>query len=308
MAQIKLWPEQAGKILEEVFGEGKVTAPLSYSPGKKGISYFAIHTDSERKVGNLKTLLKDICQIPAEHMLPAYSDTPLESNRGVLKLHIPGAIAEEVVTTLYNAKDQIEAFLNTVEPEIESPIQEEFRSRAAHTEKFGRPALNWPSVSPEKQAQALWFLEKGKPASMSDQEYEAITSWSLPPQNPHTSTMFMFNDAGRMVTAEGEQRQKLIEEYEAVCQTRLNMLDEKTPVDYLFNKETGEIDTLPAGTVYQKIVSGRTSQLEAATYWNPEEQRYYVREAERYKAQTPDHSIAMQPIIEAIEELCKLKV
>ena len=267
-----LWPDQCQVELEQIFGEGTIEAPTAFARTKRGLPKFSIKLDSEHRVPMVIEVLTNAGVDPAL-LKNAHDNYPFDKFKGVIHLYIPKNVSASLISLIVCNGDSLKEVLQAElkKPKAVAPqntIKKDWDAAGLYQNKFGQPAKAYPTSCPEYNAKVFHLLNRGEEVS------EDLLKWLVPPQVP-VGIMFCITEDGKLDIADAEQRAALIDEYEAVVQARCDML-EGEPTDRVFNTQTGEVDQLPAGTVYEKITSGDYANIGAATYWNPKMGEYYT--------------------------------
>ena len=285
----QLWPEDIAEVLSShIFGEGNIKAPLSFA-APRGLSYFTVDCGDAKKAIAIRDYLVDKNILPKFWVKTEFYYTPNATNYGKLQIHIPRQLAERALTAIVAAASDLKGLLAQHETipyaaylrSLETP-QEPVRPPAAPTYRdvYGMYAEQEPTFVPEITAVIERHMKSGKSLESLP---EQLVPWFIPPQSPD-AFMFYVNSDGKFAIAEGDERQKLVKEYEDRVTLRNRRLGD---FDTMFNPGTGEIEKLPAGTVYKAIKSGNVESLGPATYWNPQTKRHHLlteKEIERVQA------------------------
>lgn len=279
MVKIKIWPDQAAKHLETVFGEGTVKAPMSYSRTKRGLPFFQIKTGEERRPDHVIKTLQRI-GIPNSILADGYRDRLGEHYKGVLLMRIPASGVESILKLVHTHEDDINKALTEDIPELKTvklSAKADWDAEKINAMTYGIPAESLPHSAPEMSAYAAHIMSK------SDELVPELMGWFIPQQVPGPMAMAITPE-GKIGFATPEQRAEQEREYEAHVAKRMEMLDKQNPVDRIFDNSTGQINEFPGGTIHQMIIDGKRSSVGTGTYWNPEESRFYIIHAELDRA------------------------
>jgi len=276
-----IWPNDFQRILNEEWGGTFVTsAPTSYAPNKKGLTYFKFDCKSDLGLRELKNYISSVMQIPF-NLINLYADKPLNENKNILGLNIPKEHVNRVLIEFVKHKDQIKTLLkNAAEHKDEVKLTPKFfkAQRDDFHGIFGHIVTGRETFCPELQSMAFHALsnpDKAQSSAILPNEIN-IFNYMIPPQGP-PGPFIVINNEGKLDFANEEQSRKFIDIYKEILRERQSML-KNPPEDRYFDQTKGILVSAPAGTILTWFKTGNHEKLKdlaGATYWNSDRNSYY---------------------------------